>query len=167
MYTDTGGPTTGSTPVTRFSSRLLPLWCINLAVQDFSEERLWLCFHTGHRIYLQLSPGPGSEGLFLCWALLAHMLHMPRALSLLNTRSEGAMPIEEASSTSEVEEEDMTTGIVLPMDKASPSAEIDKTSSAASTPEVIPEQTCAEHLSSNQDGDQRHRTDKVGQPLEG
>ncbi|XP_040397931.1 protein FAM71D-like [Cygnus olor] len=132
-------------------TRLLPLRCVNLAVQDFSVERLQLCFHTGHRVYLQLCPGPGFEGLFLCWALLARMLHTPRAPGLLNTRAEGAVPTEEASSTSEVEEEDMTSGIVLPMVKASPCAEIDETSPAASTPEVIPEQTCAEHLSSNQD----------------
>lgn len=129
MYPDTGGPTTGSTPVTRFSSRLLPLRCVNLAVHDFSEKRLALCFHTGRRVYLQLCPGPASEGFFLCWALLAHMLYTPRAPGLLNTCAE------EASSTSEVEEEDARTRI-LSTDKASPSSETDETSPAASTPEV-------------------------------
>lgn len=141
----------GSTPVTRFSSRLLPLRCVNLAVQELSEERLQLCFHTGHRVFLQLCPGPGAQGLFLCWAMLAGVLHAPRAPPLLNTPAEGAMPTEGASSTSEIEEEDMRAGIVLPTDQESSSAETDKTSLATSTPEVIPEQTCAEHLSSNQD----------------
>ncbi|XP_068523151.1 Golgi-associated RAB2 interactor protein 6-like [Anas acuta] len=131
-------------------TRLLPLRCVNLAVQELSEERLQLCFHTGRRVFLQLCPGPGVQGLFLCWAMLAGVLHSPRAPPLLNTHAEGAMPMEGASSTSEIEE-DTRAGIVLPTDQESSSAEMDETSPAASTPEVIPEQTCAEHLSSNQD----------------
>lgn len=125
----------GSTPVTRFSSRLLPLQCVNLAVQELSEERLQLCFHTGRRVFLQLCPGPGVQGLFLCWAMLAGVLHAPRAPPLLNTHAEGAMPMEGASSTSEIEE-DTRAGIVLPTDQESSSAEMDETSPAASTPEV-------------------------------
>uniref|UniRef100_U3IL61 Golgi associated RAB2 interactor protein-like Rab2B-binding domain-containing protein n=1 Tax=Anas platyrhynchos platyrhynchos TaxID=8840 RepID=U3IL61_ANAPP len=114
---------------------LLPLQCVNLAVQELSEERLQLCFHTGRRVFLQLCPGPGVQGLFLCWAMLAGVLHAPRAPPLLNTHAEGAMPMEGASSTSEIEE-DTRAGIVLPTDQESSSAEMDETSPAASTPEV-------------------------------
>uniref|UniRef100_A0A8B9STP7 Golgi associated RAB2 interactor protein-like Rab2B-binding domain-containing protein n=1 Tax=Anas platyrhynchos TaxID=8839 RepID=A0A8B9STP7_ANAPL len=66
-------------------TRLLPLQCVNLAVQELSEERLQLCFHTGRRVFLQLCPGPGVQGLFLCWAMLAGVLHAPRTSPAAST----------------------------------------------------------------------------------
>ncbi|XP_066844217.1 Golgi-associated RAB2 interactor protein 6-like isoform X1 [Anser cygnoides] len=142
-------------------TRLLPLRCVNLAVHDFSEKRLALCFHTGRRVYLQLCPGPASEGFFLCWALLAHMLYTPRAPGLLNTCAE------EASSTSEVEEEDARTRI-LSTDKASPSSETDETSPAASTRGHSRANLCrACKQRPGCPGDQRHGAEEVGLPQEG
>lgn len=123
----------------RFPPRLLPLPSVQLVVQDFSQQRLRLRFHTGRRADLELCPSPAAQGLFLCLALMAHMLRVP---GLHNTPAEGAMPTHEACSAAAAQVEDNPPGMALPKNEASATAEMDEASPASSTSELRPDIGC-------------------------